>query len=437
MNRSGPLIDEILQILEQKDEGEAAAPTSHERALAALQAALLGARRERPSGPHLSAEETAALAGGIHDAASARHASTCLRCLKEILFVRDEMQHDDSGTAPVDFIQRIRAVLDGSATSPLKVAASSSIWNPGIMGCMLLDSARGSGHIGLVEVRLDKRRSRAGKARVSKNLREVQDAVDRACRLAAAYAHRWLNPFDPLPRPGGCLVTLAPPSLSVAAGMGKSLHLPIALAAIGAHFIWASRGTAASGALRGDGTFTLEPAGGIGAKIAALAQDPRFDKVIVPEECRGEAKCGRRRLGVMGARDLDEAVVSLFPVRRLYVRCGKAYAHPPSIQGLPCGWSTCSLIDLPPALGPSSLVHAVRRVMSGVHSSSRHGNLTQLLIAGPVGLGAALGVAMAQRALGARGPVLFVQPPTPKGPGGAWCDLEAFPSLVLRTWEKK
>jgi len=73
----------------------------------------------------------------------------------------------------------------------------------------------------------------------------------------------------------------------------------------------------------------------------------------------------------------------------IFVRCGDRYAPPPS--GGP--WT---VIDLPHDLGPEDLPSAVRRVRESLRGHAT----AQLLVAGPVTLGIALGQGLAHEPAG-------------------------------------
>lgn len=302
------------------------------------------------------------------------------------------------------YLAEAAAVVEVREPTPILLAAAESSWRPGVVGCLLVDPANGRGHLGRVIVQV----APGGERRVSDNLAHVVDTVEEAYARAVAYGRRWIDHRRPLPAWESCHVALEPAELHIRAGQGRSLDLAVALAALAVHFRWEAGRVAATGEL--DDGLQVRAVDGLAGKLEAARGDVSLVCVLVPSPCEVDDP----RLAAVP--DLDAAVQRLFPIRRFYVCCGDFTRS----AAAGAGWLRATPVMLAAPLDVSNVDDACNRVVEALgEPDSRPNAITQILIAGPVGLGFALGGFLSARRISMHHWIYFVQPTTQAGPGGA------------------
>jgi hypothetical protein len=305
---------------------------------------------------------------------------------------------------------------------PLRLAADRGTTRQGLIGALFTD-LRGQtrGYRGLIEVRFSEVAGRSEPS-ISRSLELVRPDVERAIEIALAHAKRWLDPFLPPPPRASWEIDLRLDyEGQVEAGKGHSIGLPVALAALGAHMGWvAADSVVATGELADDAG--LRAVEGIAAKVGALAGEP-VSLLVLPHNQGAEASASGYTGKIVEAEDLDTAVAAVFAknLRRIWVRALDWFSGPLT-DGLPRGWESATPVLLPDRVPDvSDALATVKRAVED-EAATAPGAIVQLIVAGPVSLGAALGVVLSQRSVAARIRVVFVQPPD-KGKGGAaWWD---------------
>jgi hypothetical protein len=319
----------------------------------------------------------------------------------------------DAKVVPIDTGRR------AARAGQQRLAAARGDWRTGVVGALFVDKSRRRGHAGRVEVT----RREANAERFSKNLLPVLADVEAALEMAVKYARQWLDPFTPMPDAGEFRVTLE--NVDGDVEEGRSLQLPVALAALGAHFGWEAVGVFATGEL---GTNRrLERVNDLSEKVEAALRDADVQRIVVPSSQMQQIS-GKGAELATGVTELDDAATAIFPIRRVLVRAG---THKSQHPGVPAGWSGAEIHDATVPISADNLAdEACKAVSKLVRGVPRNLELVQLMVAGPVGLGAAVYMALSQKSVSLR--VLYVQPPGRDDPGGVWCDNQRFVDQLLR-----